>query len=100
MPVAIDELIIVGQTDQNKVFRPSDWADRLCGVMSAFGADQRMQYSPYVQPMNIGGIKCVVIDVALRELEPMAYNFLLNFARDNELKTRSGRTQERPEKEQ
>ena len=43
MPVATDEFIIVGQTHDGKIFRPSDWADRLCGIMSAFGADQRMQ---------------------------------------------------------
>jgi hypothetical protein len=90
MPVATDEFIIVGQTQDGKAFRPSDWADRLCGIMSAFGTDQRMQYSPYVQPINVGGVKCVVIDVRLREIEPMAYNFLMNFARDNELKTRTG----------
>jgi hypothetical protein len=95
MPAATDEFIIVGQTHDGKTFRPSDWADRLCGIMSAFGADQRMQYSPYVQPINVGGFKCVVIDARLQELEPMAYNFLINFARDNELKTRPGRGVER-----
>lgn len=100
MPVAIDEFIIVGQTHDGTTFRPSDWADRLCGVMSAFGADQRMQYSPYVQPINVGGVKCVVIDARLQEIEPMAYNFLMGFARDNALKTRPGRGAERPEKEQ
>lgn len=97
MPVATDEFIIVGQTHDGKTFRPSDWADRLCGIMSAFGADQRMQYSPYVQPINVGGVKCVLIDVRLQELEPMAYNFLINFARDNELKTRPGRGAAREE---
>ena len=97
MPVATDEFIIVGQTHDGKTFRPSDWADRLCGIMSAFGADQRMQYSPYVQPINVGGVKCVLIDVRLKELEPMAYNFLINFARDNELKTRPGRGPAREE---
>lgn len=100
MSAPVDEFIIVGQTREGKAFRPSDWADRLCGIMSAFGTDQRMQYSPYVQPINVGGFKCVVIDVRLKELEPMAYNFLMNFARDNELKTRPGRGLERPEKEQ
>jgi hypothetical protein len=37
------------------------------------------------------------VDVRLREVEPMAYNFLLNFAKDNELQTRAGRTEQRPE---
>jgi hypothetical protein len=39
----------------------------------------------------------VVVDVRLKEVEPMAYNFLVNFAKDNELETRQGRAEERPE---
>lgn len=89
------EFVIKGVTLEGKPFRPSDWAERLCGVMSAFGSDGRMQYSPYVQPITSAGIRCVVVDKRLKDIEPMAYNFLLNFARDNELQTRPGRGQER-----
>ena len=91
------EFVIVGTTLDGKAFRPSDWAERLCGVMSAFGGDHRMQYSPYVHPVTANGVRCVVVDVRLEELEPMAYRFLLSFARDNELKTRDGRVAERTE---
>ena len=42
------------------------------------------------------GVKCVVVDVRLKDIEPMAYNFLMNFARDNELQVREGRGDERP----
>jgi hypothetical protein len=91
------EFVIRGVTLQGSPFRPSDWAERLCGVMSVFGSDQRMAYSPYVQPINSGGVKCVVVDLRLKEIEPMAYNFLLNFAKDNELEVRPGRTGERDE---
>ena len=93
----IVELIIQGLTLDGKPFRPSDWAERLCGVMAAFGADNRMQYSPYVHPVTTAGVRCVVVDVRLEEVEPMAYRFLLNFAEDNELKTRDGRVAERSE---
>jgi len=89
--------IIVGVTTGGRTFRPSDWADRLCGVMSAFGADNRMQYSPYVHPVTAAGVRCVVVDVRLEEVEPMAYRFLLSFAKDNELKTRDGRDAARSE---
>ncbi len=91
MPVETHEFVIIGLTVAGERFRPSDWAERLCGVMSQFGADQRMRYSPYVQPRTIGGVKCVVVDARLRELEPLAYQFLQNFARDNELQMRPGR---------
>jgi hypothetical protein len=91
------EFVIRGVTQEGKPFRPSDWAERLCGVMSIFGADQheRMSYSPYVQPVNSGGVKCVVVDIRLKDIEPMAYTFLLNFAKDNELEVRPGRKNER-----
>ena len=93
----IVEYIIQGVTLDGKPFRPSDWAERLCGVMSAFGGDHRMQYSPYVHPVTSAGVRCVVVDVRLEELEPMAYRFLLSFAKENELKTRDGRDANRTE---
>jgi hypothetical protein len=92
MPEAeIVEFVIVGVTLDGNPFRPSDWAERLCGVMSAFGGDHRMQYSPFVHPVTANGVRCVVVDVRLEEIEPMAYRFLLSFAKDNELRTRDGR---------
>ncbi len=94
---AIVEFLIQGVTLDGKPFRPSDWAERLCGVMSAFGGDHRMQYSPYVHPVTAAGVRCVVVDVRLEEIEPMAYRFLLGFAKENELKTRDGRVAERTE---
>lgn len=93
------EIVIRGETHTGKAFRPSDWAERLCGVMSAFGAERRMEYSPYVQPINSAGVKCVVVSVELEELEPMAFKFLLNFAKDNELQVRPGRGGKREEGE-
>jgi hypothetical protein len=92
---AIVEFIIRGVTLDGKPFRPSDWAERLCGVMSALGGDHRMQYSPFVHPITAAGVRCVVVDVRLEEVEPMAYRFLLAFAKDNELQTRDGRIAER-----
>lgn len=77
--------IIVGLTSTGKKFRPSDWAERLCGVLSAFGAEKRMRYSPYVGPRNYKGQKAVFVDGSLYDVEPMAYRFVLHFAQDNDL---------------
>jgi hypothetical protein len=63
--------------------------------MSAFGGDHRMAYSPFVHPITANGVRCVVVDVRLEEIEPMAYRFLLAFAKDNELQVRDGRVPER-----
>jgi hypothetical protein len=95
MPHPPVEFVIVGTTLDGKPFRPSDWAERLCGVMSAFGGDHRMQYSPFVHPVSADGVRCVVVDRRLESIEPMAYRFLLGFAKDNELRVRDGRIEER-----
>ena len=80
------EIVIQGITQSGKKFRPSDWAERLSGVLSTFGSDHRMSYSPYVRPVTVEGVKCVVVSQKLQEVSSEAYNFLLGFARDNDLK--------------
>lgn len=82
----IESFVIIGVTREGKTFRPSDWADRLCGIMSAFGADHRMMYSPYVRPgCTLKGQKTVMVAARLYDIEPLAYKFMINFANDNHL---------------
>jgi hypothetical protein len=78
-------IIIKGITQEGKTFRPSDWAERLAGVFTCFGPDQRLCYSPYIRPVTLDNVRCVEVQPALREIDAMAFNFLMNFARDNEL---------------
>jgi hypothetical protein len=47
-------------------------------------------YSPYCMPRVIEGVKCVIVDERLRALEPMAWDFVMNFARDNALQVLEG----------
>ena len=91
------EIVIQGVTASGQPFRPSDWAERLCGMMSVFGEDRHLSYSPYLKPIIAAGVRCVVVDIKLEELDPPAFRFLLGFAKDNELKLRPGRKQKRPE---
>lgn len=86
------QFTIRGITREGRTFRPSDWAERLAGVMSPFrpggvgaGPGAHIGYSPYCVPRVVGGVKCVVVDEALRGIEPMAWDFVMNFARDNDL---------------
>lgn len=90
MPDALREILIIGITESGSTFRPSDWAERLCGVMSLFGEDQRISYSPFVRPILLAGVRCVVVDRRLEELRPEAFEFLVGFARDNELRLQEG----------
>lgn len=83
------EFFILGLTSNGRQFRPSDWAERLCGVMSCFqpggGRNAHLKFSPYVRPTVLNGTKAVVVNQALQEFEPLAYHFVVNFAKDNDL---------------
>jgi len=83
-------IVIQGLTPSGKPFRPSDWADRLSGVFSVLGEDHRLSYSPYVKPTTIDGVRCVVVDRKLEEVDARAFRFLLGFAKDNELQLIDG----------
>ncbi|TDK63538.1 DUF3579 domain-containing protein [Sapientia aquatica] len=84
------EFFILGLTSDGKQFRPSDWSERLSGAMSCFRRDSGRQqshlhYSEFVRPILLNGVRSVVVDHALREIEPLAYHFVVNFAKDNDL---------------
>ena len=86
-----DEFFILGLTSDGRQFRPSDWAERLCGVMSCFrpdgagGRNAHLQFSPYVRPTMLNGVKAVVVNNDLQKVEPLAYHFVRDFAKDNDL---------------
>jgi hypothetical protein len=91
VPSTAREVIIQGITKDGRTFRPSDWAERLAGVMSSFrpgGAQpgSHLSYSPWCIPTVIDGCKCVIANRELRDCEPMAWDFVMNFAKDNELR--------------
>jgi hypothetical protein len=85
------EIFIRGVTTEGRTFRPSDWAERLAGLMARFRPvglcrkEAHLGYSPYCVPTLVDGVRCLVVSESLRDIEPMAFDFLLNFARDNQL---------------
>jgi hypothetical protein len=90
------EVFILGITRDGRSFRPSDWAERLAGVMSSFrpgGAQpgSHLNYSPWCIPTVIDGTKCVIVNRELRDYEPMAWDFVINFAKDNDLQVSEGK---------
>jgi len=82
----VKKIIIEGITENGKKFRPSDWAERMSGALSTFGRDQRIQYSPMLQPMTVNGIKCISVDPELKDLHPEMYNYIMNWVNNNHLK--------------
>ena len=86
------QFFIQGITKDGRTFRPSDWSERLAGAMSCFrpgggagGIGAFIGYSPYCVPQLIDGVRCVIVSEALKDIEPMAWDFVMSFARDNNL---------------
>ncbi len=82
---AASQLIIRGITSSGQIFRPSDWAERLAGVLSTFGLDWRINYSPFIHPVSCDRVKCLVVDTKLQQVDSSAWGFITTFAHDNDL---------------
>ncbi len=80
-----DEIIIEGITIDGNIFRPSDWVDRLCGMLAVFD-NQKVSYSNYLRPMMIENMNCVAVKKELEIKRPSVFNFIMQFAADNRLK--------------
>lgn len=80
----LDEVIIEGKTAEGKKFRPSDWVDRLCGMLAQFDR-HKVSYSPYLRPMMYKGMQCVAIKRTLEDKSPAVFRYLMQFAKDNNL---------------
>lgn len=79
------KIIIEGKTQAGRKFRPSDWAERMSGALSTFGRDQRIRYSPMLQPLIIDGIKCIALDPKMRDHFPEMYSYIMGWANNNDL---------------
>lgn len=79
------EIIIEGLTRAGKPFRPSDWVDRMCSTYASFGADRKLKYSPYLKPRVVNGVRCLAVDLKLKDINPEGYTQLMHFATENNL---------------
>lgn len=79
------EIVIESLTKAGKPFRPSDWVDRMCSTYATFGPDRKLKYSPYLKPNLINGVRCLVVDLKLKDVNPDGYAQLKQFADENQL---------------
>mgnify|MGYP006077868865 FL=1 len=79
------KVIIQGITETGGKFRPSDWAERLCGSVASYGPGRRIIFHPNVKLASMEGVKCVVIDAHLEGDDEMLFDFLTDFADENKL---------------
>ncbi len=83
--MATKEIILRGITRDGRKFRPSDWAERLYYALAEYGPNRQVRFNPLVKLKVSEGIKCLVVDAGLEEQDPMTFDFLMGFARENEL---------------
>ena len=83
--MAIKEIIIRGVTADGRKFRPSDWSERLYYAVASYGPNRQVTFNPLVKIKVKGDLKCVVVDARLQDEDPMIFDFLIGFARDNDL---------------
>ena len=79
------EIIIEGLTRAGKPFRPSDWVDRMCSTYASFGTDRKLRYSPYLKPRVVNGVRCLAVDMKLKDVNPEGFKQLMFFAEENQL---------------
>jgi hypothetical protein len=89
--IADDRIIIEGVMEDNKKFRPSDWAERISEMLASFGPDHKLHYSEFVHPCIISGSQCLVVNRRLSETHPDAFEFILQFASKNKLRIQEDR---------
>ena len=65
-------------------------------MMSVFGEDRHLSDAPDLKPVVSSGVRCVVVERELEQIDPPAYLFLPGLARDNGLMLRLGRRIFRP----
>ena len=83
---APSKVILHGLTQDGRIFRPSDWAERLCGAVASYDKNRRITFHPCVSLASINGIKCVVVETSLEQDDEMLFEFLIEFATENKLK--------------
>ena len=86
-----EHLVIEGIREDGATLRPSDWIERISSTLASFGQDQRLQYSASVQPCVIGGKKCLVVARGLQTSDPAAYEYVIQFAKSNQLVIKTDR---------
>ena len=91
MKVEPIEWLILGVTPNGRIFRPSDWAERLCGTLAHYDSHGRWVYSIYAHPTIHQGQIGVRVKTILKELDPNTYQFIMGFAHDNLLNILPGR---------
>lgn len=84
-PVKTVEIFVQGLTKEGKQFRPSDWVDRMCSSFATFGENRKLRYSPFLRPEVLNGVRCLAVDMKLKDVNPEGFEHVIQFADENQL---------------
>jgi hypothetical protein len=79
------EIFVQSLTKQGQQFRPSDWVDRMCSSFASFGDNRKLRYSPYLRPGMLNGVRCLAVDMRLKQINPAGFEHVMLFAEENQL---------------
>lgn len=84
------EWVVLGITEDGKIFDVPDWPGRVCEMVATQWKNPHARYSKYLHPARINGFQALVMQSHLEQIDPAAYATVRQFARENGLKVRSG----------
>ncbi len=85
MKMPLTNWIIVG-TNNDKPFRPSDWAGRICELGCFVQSSGIVKYSEELRPIKYNGNSAVFIDADLKEFRAEVWEQVMGFAQLHKLK--------------
>jgi len=89
--MAEENLAITDMTENNDAFNPSVWIENLASILASFLADPRLRYSHGIQPNVVDGELCLLVATWLETSDRASYDYVMEFAKANQLETRLDR---------
>ena len=86
MSIPIKNWIILGIQHNEKTFRPSDWAARICELACVVQDRGVVQYSDDLRPIRYNGQPAVYVDSHLQISRPEAWEQMMSFSKLHKLK--------------
>ena len=84
--VVTERLLIFNETTEGKIFRPSDWAERLALCCASFSKNKRLAWHTMLRPVYVDNRKCLEVNIVLQHIEPYIWDYVIGFAVANKLK--------------
>jgi hypothetical protein len=86
MKIPVTNWIIAGSHNDQKPFRPSDWAGRICELACFVQPSGIVQYSEELRPIKYNGNSAVFIESGLKTFHEEVWEQVMSFARLHQLK--------------